>query len=194
MSPAATVSIDESRRAVLRAADELFYAHGITGVVMSDVRDTSGVSMRRLYTMYPSKRELVAAWLADRHDTWMACFTSSVDGHVAAGTDPVMATFDAIADWVAAPGYRGCAFINSLAEANEIDDSHRSIIASHKCDLIEHLAHLATRGHPSAPQWLPAALAVIVDGAIVQCAIFASTDPLDAARSAVHQLLETIPT
>ena len=35
---------------------------------------------------------------------------------------------------------------------------------------------------------------IIIDGAIVHCIIFASTDPLDAARSAVHQLLETIPT
>lgn len=194
MSPAATLSIDESRRAVLSAADQLFYARGITGVVMSDIRDASGVSMRRLYTMYPSKSALVAAWLADRHDTWMVWFTTSVDGHIAAGADPVMATFDAIADWITTPGYRGCAFINSLAEASEIDDSHRMIIAGHKRDLIEHLAHLATGNRPNSPSWLPAALAVIVDGAIVQCAIFADTDPLDAARSAVHQLLGTIPT
>lgn len=194
MSPAATVSIDESRRAVLSAADESFYARGITGVVMSDIRDASGVSMRRLYTMYPSKGTLVAAWLADRHDTWMVWFTTSVDRHIAAGADPVMATFDAIADWITAPGYRGCAFINSLAETSEIDNSHRMIIARHKRDLIEHLAHLATRNQPNSPAWLPAALAVIVDGAIVQCAIFANTDPLDAARSAVHQLLGTIPT
>ncbi|MFN0027166.1 MAG: TetR/AcrR family transcriptional regulator [Acidimicrobiales bacterium] len=194
MSPAGSRSIDESRRAVLRAADELFYAHGINGVVMGDVRDTSGVSMRRLYVMYPSKRELVAGWLTDRHDSWMAWFTSSVDRHIAAGADPVLATFDAIADWVTAPGYRGCAFINSLAETNEIDDSHRTIIANHKRDLMQHLAHLATRHHPSPPPWLPAALAVIVDGVIAQCTIFANTDPLNAARSAVRQLLEAIPT
>ncbi|MDP1804484.1 MAG: helix-turn-helix domain-containing protein [Acidimicrobiales bacterium] len=96
----------------LPAADELFYAHGIAGVVMSDIRDASGVSMRRLYTMCPSKRELVAAWLTERHDTWMAWFTTSVDRHIAAGADPALATFDAIADWVSAPGYRGCAFID----------------------------------------------------------------------------------
>ena len=194
MSPAATMTVDESRRVVLRVADELFYAHGITGVVMSDVRDASGVSMRRLYAMFPSKRELVAGWLTDRHETWMAWFASSVERHIADGSDPVMATFDAIADWVTAPGYRGCAFINSLAETSEIDDSHRTIVSAHKRDLIEHLAHLAARGHPSAPPWLPAALGVIVDGAIVQCTIFASTAPLDAARSAVDRLLETIPT
>lgn len=194
MSPATTMSIDAARRAVLRAADDLFYAHGISGVVMSDIRDASGVSMRRLYALYPSKRDLVAAWLTDRHDAWMAWFTATVDRHIAAGADPVLATFDAIAEWVASPGYRGCAFINSLAETSEIDDTHRAIIAAHKRDLVEHLARLTARDHPNAPSWFAAALAVIVDGAIVQCTIFASTEPLDAARSAVHQLLETIPT
>jgi AcrR family transcriptional regulator len=194
MSPAATMSADESRQAVLRVADELFYAHGITGVAMSDVRDASGVSMRRLYTMYPSKRELVAAWLSDRHTNWMEWFTTSVDRYVADGADPVLATFDAIADLVTSPGYRGCAFVNSLAETNEIDDSHRTIIAAHKRDLVDHLARLAARRHPSAPAWFPAALAVVVDGAIVQSTIFASTEPLDAARATVQTLLETIPT
>ena len=194
MSPAATMSPDAAQRSVLRAADELFYAHGISGVVMSDIRDASGVSMRRLYALYPSKNELVAAWLTDRHDTWMAWFASSVERHVSGGADPVLATFDAIAEWVTSPGYRGCAFINSLAETSDIDDTHRTIIAAHKRDLVEHLAQLAARDHSNAPSWLPAALAVIVDGAIVQCTVFASTDPLDAARSAVHQLLETIPT
>jgi AcrR family transcriptional regulator len=194
MSPAATMSSSNARRCVLGAADDLFYAHGISGVVMSDIRDASGVSMRRLYAMYPSKRELVAAWLSDRHDTWMAWFTASVDRHTAAGTDPVLATFDAIAEWVTTPGYRGCAFINALAETSEIDDSHRTIIAAHKRDLLDHLARLVSRNHPHAPSWLASALAVIIDGAIVQCTVFASTDPLDAARSAVHQLLETIAT
>jgi AcrR family transcriptional regulator len=191
VSPAATISPDEARRAVLRAADELFYARGITGVVMSDVRDAAGVSMRRLYAMYPSKRELVAGWLTDRHDTWMAWFTTSVERHVAAGADPVLATFDAIGEWVTRPGYRGCAFINSLAETSEVDDELRAIIAAHKRDLLEHLAGLIARDHRDAPAWLPAALAVIIDGAIVQCTIFDGTEPLDAARSAVLQILNT---
>jgi AcrR family transcriptional regulator len=194
MSPAATMSIDTARCAVLRSADDLFYAHGISGVVMSDVRDASGVSMRRLYDMYPSKRDLVAAWLTNRHDTWMAWFTATVERHIEAGADPVLATFDAIGEWVTTPGYRGCAFINSLAETSEIGESHRTIIATHKRDFTENLARLVLRDHPKTPPWFPAALAVVVDGAIVQCTVFANTEPLDAARSAVHQLVENIPT
>jgi AcrR family transcriptional regulator len=194
MSPAASTSIDEARDAVLAAAGELFYARGIVAVAMSDVRDASGVSMRRLYTMFPSKGALVTAWLQHRHDTWMTWFTSSVERHIAAGADPVPATFDAIAEWVAEPGYRGCAFINSLGESSELDDTHREIIAAHKRDLMEHLARLAVRDRPGAPPWFAAALAVIVDGAIVQSAIFSSTEPVEAARAAARHLLETSPT
>jgi AcrR family transcriptional regulator len=143
--------------------------------------------------MYPSKGELVAAWLTDRHDRWMAWFDSSVERHIAGGSDAVLATFDAIDEWTTMPGYRGCAFINSLAESSEIDASHRTIIADHKRDLVEHLGALATRDHPAAPPWLAPALAVVIDGTIVQCTIFSSTEPLDAAREAVRRLLETIP-
>jgi AcrR family transcriptional regulator len=193
MSPAPTMTPDESRRAVLDAAGELFYARGITGVVMSDVRDASGVSMRRLYTLYPSKRDLVAAWLTDRHEQWMAWFATTVDRLVDDGADPVLATFDAIEQWVSTPGYRGCAFINSLAETNELDDAHRRIIAHHKRELTHHLAHLVTTGRAGAQHWLPAALAVMIDGAIVQCTVFDDTAPLDAARAAVAHLLEGTP-
>lgn len=194
MRPAATTDPDAARRAVLAAADDLFYARGIGAVAMSEIRDASGVSMRRLYTLYPSKRALVGAWLHDRHETWMAWFTASVEAHVASGADPVLATLDAIEDWVATPGYRGCAFINSLAETSELDEEHRAIIAAHKRDLVAHLARLAAHDHPGAPPWLAPALAILVDGAIVHCAVFASTVPLDAARAAARHLLESSPT
>ena len=68
-----------ARAAVLQSANEVFYARGIAGVGMADIRDDSGVSLRRLYGLYPSKRELVTAWLTARHTTWMDWFESSVD-------------------------------------------------------------------------------------------------------------------
>lgn len=193
MSPAATTSIEDARAAVLLAAGEQFYARGIVAVAMSDIRDASGVSLRRLYMLYPSKAALVAAWLQHRHETWMAWFTSRVDAAIAAGAVPLLATFDALAEWATEPGYRGCAFINSLAEASELDETHRTIIASHKRDLTAHLARLAAQDYPDAPPWLASAVAVMVDGAIVQSAIFGTTEPIAAARTAALTLLGRNP-
>ena len=79
MSPAATLDDDTARAAVLRSADAVFYARGVAGVGMADIRDDSGVSLRRLYGLYPSKSDLVAAWLTARHTTWMEWFAGATE-------------------------------------------------------------------------------------------------------------------
>jgi len=190
MSPAATMTMDTAQRVILDAADALFYERGIAGVGMSEIRDASGVSLRRLYSLYPSKRELVAAWLEDRHRRWMLWFTIAIDRHLAAGVHALLAPFDALSEWAVSPGYRGCAFLNSLAETTEIDDTHRAIIADHKRSLIDHLAVLMARDHPESAAWLPAALGVLIDGAIIQSTVFDTDEPIHAARRAASELLE----
>jgi AcrR family transcriptional regulator len=182
------MSAEESRNALLESADRLFYAHGIAGVAMSDVRDASGVSLRRLYQTFPSKRDLVAAWLDDRHLRWMRWFADTVERLIANGTHPIVAPIDAVLEWAQSPGFRGCAFLNALGEPAEIDDGHRQIVAAHKRALIEHVGTLVRAGGYDQP-WLPAAIAVLVDGAIVQSAALASTAPITAARSAATGIM-----
>ncbi len=191
MSPASTIAPDAASRAILDAADRLFYERGIAGVGMDEIRDAAGVSLRRLYSAHPSKRDLVSAWLNDRHTRWMGWFTEAVDRHAADGTDALVATFDALDDWADTPGYRGCAFLNSIAETSEIDDEHRAIVAAHKRSLVEHVSMLAMRDHPGAPSWLAPAIAVLIDGAIVQTAVFGDRTPITAARSAALHLTRT---
>ena len=189
MSPATNVTPAVAERAVLDAADAMFYERGIAGVTRSEIRDAAGVSMRRLYSLYPSKSDLVTGWLQDRHTRWMAWFAGSVERHVRQGADAVLATFDALEEWVASPGYRGCAFLNSIAETDAINDVHRTIIADHKQALVEHVATLAFADHPDAPAWLPPAIGVLIDGAIVRSAVFNTTAPIAAARSAAAHLI-----
>jgi len=192
VSPAATIDADAAKRLVLDAADALFYERGIAGVAMADVRDASGVSLRRLYSLYPSKRDLVAGWLDDRHHRWMKWFTETVEQLATTGVDPLLACFDAVAQWAASPGYRGCAFLNSIAEPTEIDDSHRTIVANHKQDLVGFLATCAEQEHPGSPPWLPGAVGALIDGAIVQSTVFGSTAPITDARCAAARLLESL--
>ena len=177
---------------VFEAADRLFYERGIAGVGMDEVRDLAGVSLRRLYNMYPSKRDLVAAWLEQRHTRWMAWFIGSVEKRTTSGDDPVVAVFDAIEEWATSPNYRGCAFLNSIAETMEIDDSHRAIATTHKRELGTQLAAIAARCVDTPPPWLPGALGVLVDGAIVQSVVFQSTAPFGDARRAARQLVESL--
>jgi AcrR family transcriptional regulator len=190
MSPAATVDDATARVAVLRSADAVFYARGITAVGMADIRDDSGVSLRRLYGLYPSKRDLVAAWLTARHTSWMEWFEGAIERRRSGGEAPLLAAFDAIAEWAASPGYRGCAFVNSAAETTEIDETHRRIIASHKEGVLEYLGALAREGGYVEPERLGRMVGVLLDGAMAEAAVLSSSDPIDAARGAATLLLE----
>ena len=179
-----------ARAAVLAAADRVFYGRGVAGVAMADIRDASSVSLKRLYGLYPSKRDLSVAWLDARHSAWMAWFVGAVERIAATGVAPLLATFDAIGEWAVTPGYRGCAFINTAAEATEIDVIHRSIISAHKRALIDYLAGLARAEDLRHPDEVAAAIGVLLDGAIVQAAVFDSVAPVEAARGAAASVLE----
>ena len=190
MSPAATIDDAAARAALLRSADGVFYARGVGAVGMAEIRDDSGVSLRRLYTLYPSKRDLVAAWLTERHASWMAWFAGAVERIAATGVEPLLASFDAVAEWAATPGYRGCAFVNTAAESGEIDDVHRAIVADHKQGLISYLETLARDRGYREPASLARMIAVLLDGAMAEAAVLSSGEPVAAARAAAALVLE----
>ncbi|MFN0148028.1 MAG: TetR/AcrR family transcriptional regulator [Dehalococcoidia bacterium] len=189
MSLAAGATDEAARRAIIGAADAVFYARGVGGAGMIEVRDAAGVSLRRLYSLYPSKRALVAAWLESRHQAWMGWLTSAVARLEADGLGPIDAVFGALAAWASSPGYRGCAFLNTAAEVCEIDDLHREIIARHKRGLRAYLQGMVAKAGVGGAEARAAELAVLVDGAIVQSAVFSSLEPIEAARLAAARLM-----
>ncbi|MEJ7801119.1 MAG: hypothetical protein WKF60_11385, partial [Ilumatobacter sp.] len=141
-------------------------------------------SMRRLYSLYPSKSDLVAQWLEHRHETWTAGFHQRVERRLAKHDSAADAIFSALAEWMAETNFRGCGFINTHAEFAELTDAQRSIIRGHKRLLAEYLESVTPHGK---------ALAVLVDGAIVQASIFANTEPIELARAAAALITQETP-
>lgn len=184
MNPAATIDDQAAEAALLTVADELFYQRGVGAVSMAEIRDRSGVSMRRLYSLYPSKSDLVVRWLEHRHETWMAGFRQRVERRLANRDSAADAIFSALAEWMTETNFRGCGFINTHAEYAELTDAHRSVIRGHKRSLADYLESLTPHGR---------ALAVLVDGAIVQASIFASTEPIQTARQAAALITQETP-
>lgn len=166
--------------ALAQAADDLFYEHGVAAVSMAQIRDRSGVSLRRMYSICPSKSDLISLWLRARHRTWMDAFSTGVSTNMAQGAAPSDAIFDALATWMTATNFRGCGFINTHAETSELTDEHVEIISDHKRSLADYLSSIIPDGE---------ALALLVDGAIVQASIYESVEPIECARRVAHALL-----
>ena len=62
---------------ILDATDRLFYEHGIRAVGMDAIRDASGVSLKRLYRLYPAKDQLAEATLRRRADAFHAALVAT---------------------------------------------------------------------------------------------------------------------
>jgi len=104
------------RERLLAASDELFYRDGVHSTGIDAVIEKAGVAKGSLYYIFGGKDELVAAYLRCRHDAWR----QRVEAVQAGIEDPdakILAIFDAIAEDVSRPDFRGCPFNNAAAEA-----------------------------------------------------------------------------
>ncbi|MCU1700811.1 MAG: transcriptional regulator [Mycobacterium sp.] len=103
------------RERLLAASDELFYRDGVFSTGIDAVIDKADVAKGSLYYIFGGKDELVAAYLRGRLATWRGAVEAAQAGaHDADGK--ILAIFDALADYVSRPNFRGCPFNNAAAE------------------------------------------------------------------------------
>jgi len=177
-----------ARTRLLDAAESLFYGRGIQAVGMDDVRSASGVSLKRLYRLYPAKEKLVVAYLERRDDRWRGRMAA----HVAQEPEPVarlLAVFDWLGLWFAEPDFRGCAWINSYGELGTTSPAVAAQVRDHKRAFLRFLQDLVSgAGRPAA---LADELLLLAEGAMVTAGIFATAEPATRARAAAERLVGT---
>jgi AcrR family transcriptional regulator len=167
------------RAEVLAAAEALFYERGVQQVGMDQVRTAAGVSLKRLYQLFPSKDQLVLAYLAARDERWLA----SVRRHaLKAGT--VLAVFDWLAEWFAEPDFRGCAFVNSFGELGGTSEAVADVARRHKEAFRQLIRELV------GDDELGDQLTLLAEGAITMAAIGGTVEPAHQARRAALALLD----
>lgn len=151
-----------ARERILRAAHDLFYRDGIRATGVDRVIAESGVAKLTFYRHFPSKNDLVLAFLDHRHERWMAWFTAALQRHGGKAS----ALVPALREWFASPEFRGCAFINSVGELGATLPEVNSITRRHKQDMSDAIAALLPPGRRR--RQLAADLATAVDGAIIR--------------------------
>jgi hypothetical protein len=112
---------------ILETADRLFYLQGIRAVGVDTIAAETGISKRTLYNHFPSKDALIAAYLERR-------FTRAPPSDKPP-VEQILGTFDRLERGFASKGFRGCPFVNAVAElgaAPRIARSGRSRSPSRK--------------------------------------------------------------
>lgn len=176
---------ETAKARVLDAAEELFYGRGVRDVGMDEIRSASGVSLKRLYRLFPAKEVLVEEYLRRRDGRWRESLARHVEA--APPADRVLAVFDWLAGWFDEPGFRGCAFVNSFGELGATSPPVAAAVRDHKEAFRGYLAGLADAA--GRPPSLADHLLLLAEGAITTAAISGSAQPAHQAREAARLLL-----
>jgi AcrR family transcriptional regulator len=104
-----------ARERLLDTAARIFYAEGINTVGVHRIVEEAGVTLATFYRHFPSKQDLILAYLQRVHDD----FESRATAAQKAAEDPrdVLRSIGTnITAQLFEPGFRGCAFINAASE------------------------------------------------------------------------------
>lgn len=187
-----TIASLPARERILLTAHELFYADGIRATGIDRVIAASGVTKVTFYRHFPSKDDLVRAFLDHRHGLWMAWFVDALGRRGAQerigngqAQQALLVLADAMAEWFADPAFRGCAFINSVVEVGSSVAGASDIARAHKHEMVEVIAGLLPE-RLAGPQRtaIAQAAALGIDGAVVKAQMGGAAQ----AREAVDDL------
>lgn len=178
---------DAARAGIVAAVAPMFYARGFTTVGMDEVRTVSGVSLKSLYRLFPSKEDLIEQVLLGWREDWEANVTAQVES-TQVPRERLLAVFDFLAAWFTSEGFRGCAFINSFGELGGTSGRIGAIVRGQKAEFQDYLALVAAG--IGAPATLAAQLAILAEGAVTTAAISASPEPARQARAAAEILID----
>ena len=168
-----------ARERILLCAHDLFYREGIRATGIDRVIAESSVSKVTFYRHFPSKNDLILAFLEYRHQRWMAWFTDALQRH----GQNLDALVPALGEWFQSADFRGCAFINSVGELGGTLPEVVAVSHRHKEDMMHAIAALLPASRQRTQQ--AQAIALAVDGAIVRA-------QLDATPQGALQVLGRI--
>ncbi len=170
------------RERILRACDQLFYRQGIQAVGVDAVSAYAGISKRTLYNYFPSKDELIAAYLARR--------ATPVPASDAPPARQILKSFDWLARWLESDAFRGCPFVNAAAELADPAHPARRVAAAYKAERQAWFEEQLTRLDAPDPALLALQLMILVEGAIATALVQGRPEAGRAAGEAARRLLQ----
>lgn len=174
---------------ILNTADRLFYQRGVRAVGVDTIATEAGISKRSLYDYFPSKEALVLAYLERRF--------LPLPASGAPPAEQILAIFDRLEAVFTDPAFRGCPFVNAVAELGGSEAAR--LAAGYKAERRAWLRDQLQEAGAPDPEGLALQVQLVVEGAIstalVQCEESTCGARLRAmtaraGRDAVRALLE----
>ena len=117
MSATSQPPTNDAHERILATAYELFSRRGIRAVGIDEIIETAGVAKATLYRHFPSKDDLVLAFLQRREDVWTHGWVErEARSRADDPEDQLLAIFDIFDEWFHSDDFEASVFINVLFE------------------------------------------------------------------------------
>jgi AcrR family transcriptional regulator len=176
------------RERIMRVAEDLFYRYGIRSVGVDWIIEQSDVAKMTFYKHFPSKSDLIAAYLQRQKERWRQIIDKATSRE-GSTLDRVLAIFDVLQEMCDAPSYQGCPFIKAMAEfgPDHSEIQIRDCISSHFTETGSTLSELIRE--MGLPPELSQAIASLVFGAMVIAQTAGEADVVQTNKKAARLLL-----
>jgi AcrR family transcriptional regulator len=180
-----------ARERLLEAAARIFYAEGINTVGVARIIEEAGVTLATFYRHFPSKQDLILAYLQRVHDDFDSRATAAREAAEDPG-DVLKRIGSNITAQLLEPGFRGCAFINAASEFEDPDGPILRAVLTHRAwfrDLVRDA--FAAAGHHQ-PDLAASRYVMLRDGATTAGHLGDPAEARETFDRGVTELLRSI--
>ncbi|MEU9647768.1 helix-turn-helix domain-containing protein [Streptomyces sp. NPDC048110] len=176
------------RERILDAAEELFQREGIQRVGVQAVAEKAETTKMAIYRHFETKDALVAEWLRILAAEYQAAFDRVEAEHPGRPREQILGLARFIAEGLPTLSYRGCPFVNSLAELPDRSHPARRVIEEHKARQTRRLVGMCTEVGLPDPEQVAAQITFVLEGAQVST----QNGSIDRAGERMLRIVEAI--
>ncbi|HEY6777575.1 MAG TPA: helix-turn-helix domain-containing protein [Thermoleophilaceae bacterium] len=178
-----------ARERILETAYELFARRGIRDVGVDEVIERAGVAKATLYRHFPSKDDLVIAFLKLREQRWTVAWVEAEARRRASTPEQqLLAIFGLFDEWFHRDDYEACSFINVLLEMGPAHPAGKASV-QHLANIRTVVRGLAEEAALRDPDSFARSWHILMKGSIVS-ATEGDTEAAQRARSMARRLIE----
>ncbi len=159
---------------LFQTAAHLFYRHGYRAIGVDTIAAEAGIGKMTLYRHYPSKDDLIVAFLRESDREFWEYFEQNTEDAPTA-REKLLAFFAALRDYVVSPACYGCPFINVATEFPEEDYAGHQVAFQHKQAVRARFTQLAEEAGARQPEKLANALLLLMDGAYMAARMYGAS-------------------
>ncbi|CAG0999154.1 putative HTH-type transcriptional regulator YxaF [Anaerolineae bacterium] len=175
---------------VFQTAARMFYQHGYRAIGVDTLAAESGIGKMTLYRHYPSKDDLIVAYLQDSDELFWKSF-DEITKDARTSREKLLAFFESLQDYATTPACFGCPFLNVATEYPETDYPGHQVAIEHKQSVRVRFRQLAKEMGVKKPDVLADQLFLLMDGAYMASRMFKAKNPAAHLAEAAQILIDS---